>query len=140
MVTYQLQVERRTGKVRRPETDVLPLCYATNLLRLGLGLLGGSELRIRSMNRLYGRGRSPVSENRIHSVATSVRRRPVAGQCRSATNCIAPASANSSDQRNSTYQSVAAIRPYARQQQTPRARPCSARRTDDFMLLSGETV
>ena len=31
MVTHQLQVEHRTGKVRRPETDVLPLCYATNL-------------------------------------------------------------------------------------------------------------
>jgi len=31
VVTHQLQVERRTGKVRRPETDVLPLCYATNL-------------------------------------------------------------------------------------------------------------
>ena len=30
MVTHQLQVERRTGKVRQPETDVLPLCYATN--------------------------------------------------------------------------------------------------------------
>ena len=27
---HQLQVERRTGKVRRPETDVLPLCHATN--------------------------------------------------------------------------------------------------------------
>jgi len=24
VVTHQLQVERRTGKVRRPETDVLP--------------------------------------------------------------------------------------------------------------------
>ena len=31
MVTHQLQVERRTGKVRQSETDVLPLCYATNL-------------------------------------------------------------------------------------------------------------
>ena len=31
MVTHQLQVERRTGKDRRPETDVLPLCHATNL-------------------------------------------------------------------------------------------------------------
>ena len=30
MVTHQLQVERRTGKVRRPETDVLPLCHSTN--------------------------------------------------------------------------------------------------------------
>ena len=26
----QLQVERRTEKVRRPKTDVLPLCHATN--------------------------------------------------------------------------------------------------------------
>jgi len=31
VVTHQLQVERKTGKVRRPETDVLPLCHATNL-------------------------------------------------------------------------------------------------------------
>jgi len=30
VVTHQLQVERRTGKVRQSETDVLPLCYATN--------------------------------------------------------------------------------------------------------------
>ena len=30
VVTHQLQVERRTGKVRRPETDVLPLYHATN--------------------------------------------------------------------------------------------------------------
>jgi len=29
MVTRQLQVERRTGKVRRPKTDVLPLSHAT---------------------------------------------------------------------------------------------------------------
>jgi len=28
VVTHQLQVKRRTGKVRRPETDVLPLCHA----------------------------------------------------------------------------------------------------------------
>ena len=30
VVTHQLQVERRTGKVRRPETDVLALCHATD--------------------------------------------------------------------------------------------------------------
>ena len=30
VVTHQLQVERRTGKVRQSETDVLPLCHATN--------------------------------------------------------------------------------------------------------------
>ena len=29
VVTHQLQVERRTGKVRQSETDVLPLCHAT---------------------------------------------------------------------------------------------------------------
>jgi len=33
-VTHQLQVERRTGKVRQSETDVLPLCHATNYHRL----------------------------------------------------------------------------------------------------------
>jgi len=30
MVTRQLQVEHRTGKVRRPKTNVLPLYHATN--------------------------------------------------------------------------------------------------------------
>jgi len=30
VVTHQLQVERRTGKVRRPETDVLALRHATD--------------------------------------------------------------------------------------------------------------
>jgi len=29
---HHLQVERRTRKVRRPETDVIPLCHATNSL------------------------------------------------------------------------------------------------------------
>jgi len=29
VVIHQLQVERRTGKVRWPETEVLPLCHAT---------------------------------------------------------------------------------------------------------------
>ena len=33
VVTHQLQVERRTGKVRQSETDVLPLCHATNCIR-----------------------------------------------------------------------------------------------------------
>jgi len=32
VVTHQLQVERRTGKVRQSETDVLPLCHASNIL------------------------------------------------------------------------------------------------------------
>ena len=30
VVTHQLQVEHRTGKVCQSETDVLPLCHATN--------------------------------------------------------------------------------------------------------------
>jgi len=32
VVTHQLQVERRTGKVRQSETDVLPLCHSTNII------------------------------------------------------------------------------------------------------------
>ena len=32
VVTHQLQVELRTWKVRQSETDVLPLCYATNYI------------------------------------------------------------------------------------------------------------
>jgi len=31
IITHQLQVERRTAKVLQSETDVLPLCYATNM-------------------------------------------------------------------------------------------------------------
>jgi len=34
VVTHQLQVERRTAKVRQSETDVLPLCYAAVYLLL----------------------------------------------------------------------------------------------------------
>ena len=34
MVTHQLQVEHRTRKVRRPETDVLPLSHATIQIEL----------------------------------------------------------------------------------------------------------
>jgi len=30
VVTHQLQVERRTGKVCQSETNILPLCYVTN--------------------------------------------------------------------------------------------------------------
>jgi len=30
MISHLVQVERGTGKVRRPETDVRPLCHATN--------------------------------------------------------------------------------------------------------------
>jgi len=37
VVTHQLQVERRTGKVWRPVTDVLPLCYPTNRTILNCG-------------------------------------------------------------------------------------------------------
>jgi len=36
VVTHQLQIERRTGKVRQSETDVLPRCHATNLRLVGL--------------------------------------------------------------------------------------------------------
>ena len=40
VVTHQLQVERRTVKVRLSETDVLPLCYATWVVP-GKGPLNG---------------------------------------------------------------------------------------------------
>jgi len=33
VVTHQLQVERGTEKVRRPETDVLPLCNAVQVAK-----------------------------------------------------------------------------------------------------------
>ena len=44
VVTHQLQVERRTGKVRRPETDVLPLCHA--MIRPGLWIGFGSGFMV----------------------------------------------------------------------------------------------
>ena len=34
VVTHQLQVARRIGKVRQSETDVLPLCYTTNSTKM----------------------------------------------------------------------------------------------------------
>ena len=44
MVTHQLQVERRTGKVRQSETDVLPLCRATNQLIAAAVLIGDTTV------------------------------------------------------------------------------------------------
>jgi len=32
VVTHQLPVKCRAGKIRRPKTDVLPLCHASNYL------------------------------------------------------------------------------------------------------------
>jgi len=29
LVTRKLQVKHRTGKVRQPKTDILPMCHAT---------------------------------------------------------------------------------------------------------------
>ena len=45
MVTHQLQVERRTGKVRRPETDVLPLSHTTNHVYMLIENLIDEEIR-----------------------------------------------------------------------------------------------
>jgi len=45
VVTHQLQVERRTGKVRQPETDVLPLCHATSRYQKGKTNLDFTEAR-----------------------------------------------------------------------------------------------
>jgi len=44
VVTHQLQVERRTGKVCQSETDVLPLCHATNLCPVDVGIMGLTEI------------------------------------------------------------------------------------------------
>ena len=49
MVTHQLQVERRTGKVRRPETDVLPLCHATNQQCISLGQIDSIKFVVASL-------------------------------------------------------------------------------------------
>jgi len=62
LVTHQLQVERRTGKVRRPETDVLPLCHATNQ----------HAATVRSEMQLYT-GKSIFNQR----TATSRRPRPI---------------------------------------------------------------
>ena len=45
VVTHQLQVERRTGKVRQSETDVLPLCravYGVIKNKICLDVVGGA--------------------------------------------------------------------------------------------------
>jgi len=46
VVTRQLQVERRTAKERRPETDVLPLSHADQPPRLRLTCSLVSALQI----------------------------------------------------------------------------------------------
>jgi len=50
VITHQLQVERRTGKVHRPETDVLPLSHTTNgrrraWVQIASATLSGNSLR-----------------------------------------------------------------------------------------------
>ena len=50
MVTHQLQVEPRTGEVRRPETDVLPLCYTTKQALGEVFFNIGVEISISSTN------------------------------------------------------------------------------------------
>ena len=50
MVTRQLQDERRTGKVRRSKTNVLPLCHATNKFLYGdLTINWGPPFRIEAL-------------------------------------------------------------------------------------------
>jgi len=45
VVTHQLQVERRTGKVRQSETGVIPLCHATNYY-CSIMFISGCEGRV----------------------------------------------------------------------------------------------
>ena len=79
MVTHQLQVERRTGKVRRPETDVLPLCHATNWHRYGTKLRGHCrrmclcrDVRWLSVERVTARRRRATSRATRSPVSVSV--------------------------------------------------------------------
>ena len=71
VVTHQLQVKRRTGKVCQSETDVLPLCRVTNVRK-----------RRHNLSCARGRGRSllltsnwPVSVGARPSRATTSARR-----------------------------------------------------------------
>jgi len=34
VVSHQLQIKHKTGKIRQTETNVLPLCHATNIVAL----------------------------------------------------------------------------------------------------------
>jgi len=49
VVTRELQVERKTDKVLRPKTDVLPLCLSNLLRILGSKLLGGTKPTIKKV-------------------------------------------------------------------------------------------
>ena len=56
MVTHQLQIERRTVKVRQSETDDLPLCYAANQIAAELSEICiqqlANELTARAVKRI----------------------------------------------------------------------------------------
>jgi len=94
VVTRQLQVERRTGKVRRSKTDVLPLCHATNhtgnvecfrtdALEPGLGSFpGGSERLVLRSSATHadfdgGRDERAVAEASRRVIAGGTGRRGV---------------------------------------------------------------
>jgi len=91
VVTHQLQVERRTGKVRRSETDVLPLCNAISLsshssLKLILGHYQLSSYQLRAAS-LIGRNAvtwlcalSTVRRSSWHVI--TCHRRPLEFTCR----------------------------------------------------------
>ena len=66
VVTNQLQVERSTGKVRRPETDVLPLCHAT---KCDIICSKSSQHRYRKMKM---RWRSDSTDSTISVEATDL--------------------------------------------------------------------
>ena len=77
MVTRQLQVERRTGKVRQSETDVLPLCHATDSLYveiiqlLGLCTSAALEFDAASGNlSLSALARYPVGHKTLRALLT----------------------------------------------------------------------
>ena len=73
VVTHQLQVERRTGKIRQSETDVLPLWHATNYRERERSLFTMSEHNKYKLDN----GRLPERNNH-HSWPPILRQRLVA--------------------------------------------------------------
>jgi len=59
VVTHQPQVKRRTEKVRQSQTDILPLCHATNCRhkRLSLCILWGCHNRLMQWQQIVHGGK-----------------------------------------------------------------------------------
>ena len=83
VVTPQLQVERRTLKVRQSETDVLPLCHATNFdystHKKVLASTFGASCLVQFVGMASCMGREIKGEEIIHVYIHQFRRYQVPG-------------------------------------------------------------